>query len=74
MTNEEENKLLTNSNILFEGDILIRKPTEGSQSSAIFEKRIWPDAKIPYQISNTFSNLLLFIIYFFTEIQFQHIL
>ena len=35
----------------FVGDILLINATEGTQSSAVHQNRLWPDAKIPYIIS-----------------------
>ena len=58
LTNADTDKLLTDSNTLFEGDIVIRK-ADGSQLSAVFENGIWPNAKIPYEIANIFSNFVL---------------
>jgi len=58
LTNANSNRLLTSSKNRFEGDILVRKPSAGSQESAVFQDRIWPDAKIPYQISNDYSKYL----------------
>jgi len=54
-SNTDPNKLLSSSKTLFEGDILVRQTSEGSQLSAVFQGRLWPDAKIPYQISNDYS-------------------
>ena len=56
LTNADSNRLLASSKSRFEGDILVRKSSSGSQESAVFQDRIWPDAKIPYQISNDYSK------------------
>jgi len=54
-SNTGPNKLLASSKILFEGDILMKQTSGGSQLSAVFQGRLWPDAKIPYPISNDSS-------------------
>jgi len=56
---------MTNSKSRFEGDILVRKTTEGAQSSAVYQDRIWPDAKIPYQLSNDYSIIIHLFVAFF---------
>lgn len=56
----DSNKLAS-SKSRFEGDILVRKTSGGSQLSAVFQDRIWPDAKIPYQISNDYSIHIIYI-------------
>lgn len=44
-----------NSQNHFEGDILLINNTEGTQFSAVHENRLWPDASIPYIISDQYS-------------------
>ncbi len=53
---------ILNSGKHFEGDILVSETANGTQSSAVYENRIWPGGKIPYIISNQYS--IIQIIYY----------
>ena len=41
----------------FEGDIILNEPKFGSKS-AVLESRTWPDATIPYIISDEYGTIL----------------
>ncbi len=58
-----------NSEKRIEGDIIVKNDLQGARSPAVFRENIWPDAKIPYVISNEYGILanitVQFLIYSF---------
>jgi len=47
-----------NSEKRIEGDIIVKNDLQGARSPAVFRENIWPDAKIPYVISNDEYGIL----------------